>query len=255
MSEKTTELTAELDELYKKAKSQEEYEEAIKKGQELKSEAKKKYFATLANGKNLYWSRYYLLLKFSDPEREAITRFEANSLLEEIEDLCSRVSSPETTIELLYLESVIYSQLLKDTEAAKKLNDFIKTMISDNRLPLSFLLQSINARGIKEMNDKNWEMAIKIFREILSFSEEELNGLSNPDSAANIFSNLGASILRGDINKQRDKRLADIKEARKYLKTAEAYYRKKNPPSEKHLQGIANRQAEADRAEAAINEK
>lgn len=250
MSEKTIKLTTELNELYKKAKSKEEYEEAIKKGQELKSEAMKEYFIELANGKNFYWSRYYLLLKFSDPKRGAVTRFEANSLLEEVQDLYSRISSLETTIELLYLESVIYSQLLKDAEAAKKTNDFMRTMISDNSLPISFLQQNINARGLKEMNDKNWETAVNVFSEILLFSEEELNSLENPDSAANIFSNLGASLLRND-----KKTMADIERAREYLAKAQEYYLKADWPSEKHLQGIANRQAEADRAEVAINKK
>ena len=83
------------------------------------------------------------------------------------------------------------------------------------------------------MNDKNWEMAANVFSEILIFSEIELNGLRNPDSAANIFSNLGASLLRND-----KKTMTDIEQAREYLAKAQEYYLKAETPSEKHLQGV-----------------
>lgn len=235
MSEQVNQIIKELNELYKKAKTKEDYEKAIQKGKVLLDELEKEHWEGIAKGLNYLWGRYYKLLKFA-PEGEAFEK-ELTKLLQDIEDLYHNISDSETKIEIIYLQSVSYSNLAKNIEYAEYLNGKMKRLIQEGDLPPSSKLRLINSIGLKEMAEKNWAKAVEIFSEINNFSMEELSTIENPDTVANIFSNLGASYVRGDIN---------VTKGRENLLKAESYCLKAVTPSEKHLQGIKNRLREVE---------
>ncbi len=234
MDKGANELLAEVDALYGKAKTETDYIKTEQKGQEFWQACKKEYFESLAKGTNYLWATYYRLLKFP-PKAEKDFDEAVVNLLYKVDDIFDEISDLEKKIELKYLKSVISSSLTKNYDSSELSNKEMETMIRTDNLPLASSLRLINSIGLREMGQQNWEGAIKAFKKIFVFSEKELEDIENPDLVANIFSNLGASYIRGSL---------DIKEGEKYLLKAKKYYLKKEPPSEKHLQGIKNRLGE-----------
>ncbi|MFA7169513.1 MAG: hypothetical protein WC178_01535 [Candidatus Paceibacterota bacterium] len=240
-----SEINGKIEEInasYKTAKTAEDYKKVEEKGKELWQICQKEYYNNLANGLNYLWATYYRLLKFSPENREDFSD-EVRNLLYRIADLSRFVADPEKKIELLYLESVVHSYITENIAYAEALNKQMLAEISEGDLSLSSILRLINSIGLKEMSEKNWAGAVKVLVEISNIPPKDLGAVKNPDLIANVFSNLGASYIRGNI---------DIEEGERCLLIAEGYYLKTNPPSEKHLQGIKNRLREAKGKRTAI---
>ncbi|MEA1936699.1 MAG: hypothetical protein U9N04_01135 [Patescibacteria group bacterium] len=226
------EFAEKLSELYKKAKTREEYEEVIGRGTEIETALVGEFpDITAPIISPFYWARYYLLLKFPSSKRERVDFFL------EVDQMFSQVKDPDNRVALLYLKSVILSNLLNDQRGARWCIIAISKIISEGKISIASILRHINARVIKEMVDKNWSEAAKISEEIGIFPEDILRQPENLGHAANVLNNWGASLVRGDI---------DIVLGREKLLIAKDYYLREEVPSEKHLDGIKNRLREAD---------
>ena len=233
-SKEEQELADKLFELYNKAKTKKEYQEIGKIGKEMNGELRGKSLDSILIALlPFFWAEYYLLLKF--PSATVIV--DVDNLLCTVQDKFSLLKNPDNKVSMLYLESVIWSNLLNDQENSDFCNRKIETILLNEKVLLASTLRFINSRGVKEMTEKNWQEAVEIFAEIEKFPEEALKQFENLRHTANIFSNLGASYIRGDI---------DIVEGRKNLLIAKKYYLQEKVPSIKHLDGITNRLREAD---------
>lgn len=262
MSENLEQTVKHINALYSSAKTEQEYDATIEAGKKLESMLEKRtseYYEAMIEGLNFYWSRYYKLLKF-DPSN----KIAANQLLSEIDNLYLHCDDARKIAKILYLEIVVLANLLNDTESAEAAGKEMKELFQTKELVWDDYLRYINAMGIKAMAEaKNlrenneaiasgikWREAIVYFSEILGLPEENLDSLESPETAANVFSNLAATLLRANLNlDDAVKRLEDIRDAKGYLYLAELYYNKMKPPSAKHLQGVTNRYEESLREE------
>ena len=223
--------SAELYKLCNEAKTKEGYEEAIKEGEKIRS-------IPILGGETekvvripTYWAKYYLLLKYSSSLEEK------KAFALEIENIYTFLTDPNNKVALLYLESVIWSNLLNDQERAGQLTDKMNRIIASESVSLTSILRLITSRIVKEMADENWPEAVKISKEIEVFPREILRHAENLRHTANIFSNWGASLIRGNI---------DVDKGRKNLFVAKDYYLREEAPPKGHLEGIENRLREAD---------
>lgn len=232
MTVHTEEFAGDLSKLYEGAKTKEEYEGVIERGIEVKTELVGEFPDITASVISPYlWAKYYRYLKFSSSRRDRV------DLLDEVGQMFSQVKDPDNKVALLYLESVILSNLLNDQKGAEWRIFAIGKIIAEEEVSIASTLKLINASGLKEMAEKHWVEAAKIFSEIERFPENILQQPENLRSAANTFSNWGASLVRGDI---------DIVEGRENLLIAKDCYLREEVPSVKHLEGIENRLREAD---------
>ena len=232
MSVHTKEFAKDLSMLYEKAKTEEGYQEAIRRGTKVKTELVGEFPDITASViLPYYWAKYYLFLKFPS------SRKDKTDLLDEVEQMFSQVKDPDNKVALLYLESVILSNLLGGQKRAKWRIFAIGKIISEEKVSIASTLKPINASGLKEMAEKNWTEAARIFSEIERFPESVLRQPENLRHAANTINNWGASLIRGDI---------DIAKGREKFLIAKDYYLREEVPSEKHLGGIEGRLREAD---------
>ena len=231
----TAELADELSELYNKAKTKEEYLEVIGKGKEMEDLlAKEEFFDVIAPVILLsYWAEYYLLLKFPTPT----ATMDRLNFASKVKTAYSLVANPDNKIAFLYLESVAWSNLVYNQERAVWCIIGIEKIIAEEKVSIASTLKLINASGLKEIAEKNWTEAVRIFSEIERFPENILWQPENLRHAANVTSNWGASLIRGDI---------DIAKGREKLLIARRYYLREEVPPEKHLEGVKNRLREAD---------
>ena len=229
-------LANELSELYNKAKTQKDYEKVVMKG----DNSNNVNLDNVGSADSIllillpsFWAEYYLSLKF--PLSSVLV--DEQNFLHRVQNTLSRLKNPDNKVALLYLESVIWSNLLNNQENSDRCNREIEKIILSEEISLASILKSINARVIKEMADENWPEAVKISKEIEVFSKEILRHAENLRHTANIFSNWGASLIRGNI---------DVDEGREKLLVAKDYYLREEVPPEGHLEGIKNRLREAD---------
>ena len=234
METRTAELADELSKLYGKAKTVEEYEEVI--GREyVIEEMLQGEFPDIRASVLLpsYWAGYYHLLKFPTSSADE-DRYE---FLSKIRNVRLYLKDPDNKVALLYLDSVVLSNLLNDQKSAEWCIFGINKIISEEKVSIASVLRFINSGVVNEMADKNWSEAVEISKEIERFPEEILKQPENLRHAANITNNWGASLIRGDI---------DIAKGREKLLIAKDYYLREEVPSEGHLEGIKNRLREAD---------
>lgn len=226
-------LADKLSTLYEKAKTQEEYEHVIKEEKTASVNLEGKSFdLILPMLLPSFWAEYYLSLKF--PSSSVLIN--KGDFIYRVQDTLSQLKNPDNKVALLYLESVIWSNLLNNQENSNWCNREIETILLNEKVSLASTLRFINSRGLKEMAGKNWQETIGIFDEIEKFPKEALKQPENLRHTANIFSNLGASYIRGNI---------DIVEGIKNLLIAKEYYLQEKEPPEKHLEGLQNRLGEA----------
>ena len=239
METRTAELAEELSKLYGKAKTKEEYEEVIRRGKEIRTMLEGEFPDTIASVLlSFYWAKYYLILKFSSLGKDRMLKSTSRiDFFCELEKMLSQIKDPDNRVALLYLESVILSNLLGDQNGAEKYIISIDEIISEEKVSIASVLRFINSRIVKEMADKNWSEAVEISKEIERFPKEILEQPENLRHSANIFNNRGASLVRGDI---------DIAKGRENLLIARGYYLREIVLSEGHLDGIKNRLREAD---------
>ena len=231
-SKEEQELADELSMLYEKAKAKEEYEEVIKKGGKIEIMLGEGPDIKVSTQLPSYWAKYYLLLKFPSSSADE----DRHDFAFEIESVYTYLTDPDNKVALLYLESVIWSNLLNDQEQAGQLTDKMNRIISSEKVSLASVLRHINARGLKEMAGRNWPEAVKTFNEIGRLSETELRQPENLRHAGNIINNRGASKIRGNL---------DITRGIDDLFEAKSFYLREDQPSQKHLEGLKNRLREA----------
>lgn len=227
-------LANELSKLYNKAKTKKEYKKVVRREEEISVSLEGESFdLMLLVFLPIYWAEYYLLLKF--PLSSGVA--DKDDFLCKVQYIFSQLKDPDNKVSMLYLESVIWSNLLNNRENSDWCNREIEKIILSEEISLASILKSINARIIKEMTDENWPEAVKISKEIEVFSREILRHAENLRHTANIFSNWGASLIRGSI---------DVDKGREKLLVAKDYYLREEVPPEGHLEGIENRLREAD---------
>lgn len=223
-------IKKETEALYRKARTKEEYEKAIEAGrshEEMLEKDGKTSDEIVSVILGALWANYYLLLKFPSE----FTEEDKDGFLGKIYELES-VVGPSNKIELLYLESMTWSHLFNNPQEAESCIREIGRIIAEGNASIVQVLKSINARVVKEMDEKNYSGAIQIADEIKQFSEEALVEPENIGAAANIINNRGASKIRGDI---------DVKGGITDLMTALDCYLKQTPVPMNHIEGIRNR--------------
>ena len=223
--EEFEEKIKEINALYSKAIKEADYQEVEKKAQVLEKEmieAGKDIDETAKAIMNGYWARYYLAKKFGYIDSVIYSR---------VRSYYSQAENPEVKVAYGYLLAVITSELREDSSAAQKINDDIRRL-AESTGNITSILRAINARGLNEMNEKNFEKAVEIFDEI----EKIRISLESFQHAGNIINNRGASKIRGGI---------DISDGVEDLITAADYYLDVKPVPLKHIEGIKNRLNEA----------
>ncbi len=157
------ERTKELDELYTKATTQEEYHRVWELARHLEYDilaergASVKWCARpILNG---FWARYYELRKFDRDEGKIDTLY---SLVRNYYFGLKMEENVELTVNYGYLLSVIVGQLKEDTKKAKTIDEEISRLVkeSDN---VALGLKVINSRGLNAMQKKDFQEAIAIF--------------------------------------------------------------------------------------------
>ncbi len=225
---------ADLDRLYKAATEMKEYENVVGIRDIIKERLGNKItpdiiFQSLKNG---YWAEYYLLLK----NPNSFTAEDRNSFLKSINEIEDSLTISIVKAELLYLKSVVCSNLMNDQENADVCNRKLHKMILDGHCLIDQMIKGINARMIKEMGMKNWEEATKIGNELEEFPEDLRMQTGNIGPSANVLSNRGASKIRGGT---------DTNGGIKDLVIALDYYLKQASVPIKHIEGVRNRLMEA----------
>ena len=107
----TEEFAKELSELYNKAKTKEEYEEVIRRGEEIRIMLEGEFPDITAQVLlPSYWAEYYDLLKFPSSSADE----DKQEFLSTIRNVRLYLKDPDNKVALLYLESVVLSNLLND---------------------------------------------------------------------------------------------------------------------------------------------
>jgi len=229
---RAAEAARELSALYEKAKTEDEYKEIVRRGEEIKNTLEGEFpdieISVLYPS---YFAEYYSLLKFPSSRKDRY-RF-----ADRMGWLCATAKDPDNRVKMFYLRAEIASNLLGDQENANWCNNEINKIISSEKVSIASILRHINSRGTVEMAENNWREAVKIFSEIERFPEDILKRPENLRHTANITNNWGASLIRGDI---------DLPKGREKLLIARELYLQEEVPPEKHLEGIKNRLREAD---------
>ena len=236
------EKTKELDELYTKATTKEEYHRAWEMTKKLEQDIAAergilvKWSAqAILNG---FWARYYELLNFNRTGND-INEFchkVANYYhgLEEKEDIDLKVSYG-------YLFSVITSQLEGDLQEAEKIDEEISQLAEKSGNVVS-ALRSVNAQGLNAMKKKDYPGAIAIFDKGWRFFPEHKQNPETLRHFGNICNNRGLSEihLSGQVQKRSEK-IKLLWNGIQDLTLATSIYTSEDSPPLKHLKGIKNR--------------
>lgn len=214
--------------LYNKAVTEKDYEEIVEKASDLQLEMIEENVDYMLEATlNGWWSYYYLVRKFRR------TKESIKDLHDMISCFYSKATKAEVKISYGYLLSVILSELKGDVVEANRINAVLDKMARKSGGMVS-MLRVINARGIGEMKEANFEEAVEVFDEIRQFKDIPEEAFRH---AGNIINNRGASKIRGDIN--------PIDGLMDLIVAAKEYYLKEKEVSLKHIEGIINRVNEA----------
>lgn len=223
----------ELNELYSKATTEEQYKECVKIAGEINELTPRcpslDTEELMLKALNSWWAYYYYLLKF-DQSQDTREQF-----IEQLGSWYRDINNVELKIKFGYLYATALSNLTGETEEAEKINQEIK-VLAEKTNNMSLLLQVINSRGLKEMAAKDWHAAIAIFSEIDVLHAETVTKQENLQYAANIVNNRGASKNRGKI--------APIGGAIDLMLAAILYSQQEMPPA-KHFKGLPDRLQES----------
>jgi hypothetical protein len=231
-SKSIEEMRKELDTLYGKAVSEEDYLQVMTKADELNNQmwAENKDGNEIAEAiYNGLFGNYYWVRKFAHTSAEiSIVRARVELWYKEID----AGKKPELKIKYGYLLAVILSELADDFAGADKIRNEMREIAEKSGDILS-IFRLINADGLKEMKIGLYKQAIKTFGTIEDYGEIHPDAFRN---AGNIYSNRGAANIRGGIDA--------LAGAQNLLKAAN-YYLQEDEPPRKHLQGVMNRFREA----------
>ena len=143
------------------------------------------------------------------------------------------IKDPDLKVAYGYLYSVITGELQENSQKAEDINNEVQRIAKESGSIIS-MLRIINARGLREMKDKNFEKAVEVFNEIEELDEIPEEAFRH---AGNIINNRGASKIRGNI---------DVVGGMTDLITAtREYYLKEKEVPRKHIEGIMDRIREA----------
>lgn len=152
----------ELNELYAKATTKEDYHQIWMLARKLDQETGKQgvpRVLQLKGALNGLWARYYEAKKFD------ISPGDVNDLYESVKrgvDWADSENDVELAINYRYLLSVVVGQLMNKPEEAAKIDEEMQRLVKDtNNVPLA--LRVINARGLNAIQKKDWSEAIAIF--------------------------------------------------------------------------------------------
>ena len=235
----------ELNALYAKATTEEEYAQAYKSAVSYYYEASRagEPFQVLAEimlpG---YWAEYYRLKKFPQKD-ETEQEQKINFHVSWVDQYYRQVPKENTELKLNYgyLLSVSFNYLKGDFEEARKVDEEIQRLAKETK-NIAIIIKAINAHGLTAMQKKDWPAAIAIFsRAEKSFTE----AFDVPDvwqHFANTLNNRGMSRLNlSDGTDQWQEKRGIISSGIVDLWNAEELYMKVTPPPLKHIDGIENR--------------
>jgi hypothetical protein len=232
------ERAKELDELYAKAISREDYQRVWQLSQEIREQFRGQPLAirtkaTLSGS----WARYYEVRKFARTESSIDNLY---GLIKQLIDAFSP-KEIELIVNFKYLLSMIAGELRMDDDEAEKLNREIDHLVkSTDNIPLA--LKVINAQGLHALREKDWPGAIEAF----TASELRFPGASQIPEArqhlANALNNRGLAKLHySDEGETPDLRKDMIRKAVWDLLAALHLYFMVPLIPQKHLEGIRNR--------------
>ena len=219
----------ELDNLYSKATSEEDYLRVMKRADELKSQMEREGKNNEEIAEAIYnglFGNYYWVKKFSH------TSGDISALRTKVELWYDEIGGDELKIKYGYLLAVILSELNDDFTEADKIRSEVRGLVEKSGEVVSGL-RLINADGLNQMRLGLYREAIKTFSAIDKYGEISSEAFRH---AGNIWNNRGAANIRGGID--------TIEGARNLLTAADYYLREPEPPR-KHLEGLRNRLREA----------
>ena len=222
----------ELDTLYGKAVSEEDYLQVMELGDNLKNQmmgAGKRNYKIAEAIYGGFFGSYYWIKKFANTTLNVDgIKTQVAFFYEEID----ATKNPELKIKYGYLLAVILSELADDFAVAEEVRKEMRE-IAEKSGDISSILRLINADGLNQVRLGLYNEAIKTFGAIEDYGEIPPEAFRH---AGNILSNRGAANIRGGIDA--------LAGAQDLLKAANYYLREKEP-SRKHLQGVMNRFREA----------
>jgi len=234
------ERTKELDELYAKATTQEEYHRIWKAAQEVEKEARAQNLpinVRVRAALNGFWARYYEVRKF------ARTRENIDELYGLVKQATTWIGKEdvELAVNCRYLLSVIIGQLKEDLEEAGRIDEELRQLVKDTgNVPLA--LRVINAQGLNAMQRKDWQEAIAIFTSAEQNFPEASNVPEARQHLGNTVNNRGLSKLNlsnemEDLEQKKEMVRSGVQDL---LAAMNLYFRVPLIP-QKHLEGIRNR--------------
>ena len=230
----------ELDELYAKATTQEEYHRIWELARELEIEMDQRRLPVADIAKailNGFWARYYEVRKFDKTKRNIDELYIwVNNYFESVK----RVDI-ELAVNYGYLLSVIVGQLQEDTKFAKSINEEISRLVKKSK-NVALGLKVLNGRGLNAMQKKEWQEAIAIFTTAEQNFPEAPNIPEARQHLGNIVNNRGLSRLNlSDEVENPEQKKEMIRSGVWDLLTAMNLYFMVPSIPLKHLEGIRNR--------------
>lgn len=235
----------ELNTLYAKATTEEEYAQAYESAVSYYHEASRagEPFQVLAEillpG---YWAEYHRLKKFPQ-EDEAEQKQKINFHVSWVDQYYRQLPKEDVELKLNYgyLLSVILNELKGDFEEAQKVDAEIQRLAKETK-NVAIALKVINAQGLTAMQKKDWPAAIAIFSQAEQNFREAFDIPKAWQHFANTLNNRGLSRLNlSDGTDPRQEKRGLISSGIVDLWNAEELYMKVTPPPLKHIDGIENR--------------
>ena len=241
------ERAKELDELYAKATSQEEYHRISKLAWDLEIKMNRQKLPVSDVAKAIlsgFWAKYYEIRKFDKTKRNIddlywpVRNF-FGSLYEKV--LRQEKVDIEVAVNYGYLLSVIVGQLKGNTLEAKEIDEQISRLVkeSDNA---ALGLKVINSQGLNAMQKKDWQEAIAIFTTAERNFPEAPNIPEARQHLGNAVNNRGLSKLNlSDEMEDPEQKKEMVKSGVWDLLVAMNLYFMVPLIPLKHLEGIRNR--------------
>jgi len=235
----------ELNTLYTKATTEEEYVQAYE------SALSYYYEASLA-GEPLqvlaeillpgYWAGYYWLKRFPQNDEEE-QKQKINLHVCWVDQYYRQLPKEDIEIKLNYgyLLSVILNELKGDSKEAQKVDAEIQRLAEETK-NVAIALKVINAQGLTAMQKKDWPAAIAIYSQAEQNFREAFDIPEAWQHLANTLNNRGMSKLNlSDGIDDRQEKRSLISSGIVDLWDTEELYIKVTPPPLKHIDGIENR--------------
>lgn len=232
------ERAKELDELYAKAISREDYQRVWQLSQEIREQFRGQPLAIRAKATlSSYWARYYEVRKFARTESSIDNLY---GLIKQLIDALSP-KEIELIVNFKYLLSMIAGELKGDEEEAERLNREMDNLVRrTNNIPLG--LKVVNAQGLAAMRWKEWQKAIEIFTQARERFSEASGIPEARQHLGNTVNNRGLAKLNlsDEVREPEEKKATILSGVWDLLDALTLYFRVSTIPK-KHLEGIRNR--------------